>query len=713
MAQRRITLWPTGGWRILRRRALPAGAVLLLIAALLMARIWLPDPFERLRLVAFDTLTRAAPRRYDPALPVRVVDIDDASLARYGQWPWSRALIATVIRRLQDLGAASIALDVVFAEPDRTSPAALAAAWAQHDHLALPAAGALPDYDDDLARVLARGRVVTGFGLLAAANGRQPAIKAGFALLGTDPLAQVPQFQGAVVDLAKLEQAAAGNGSFSILGGRDQSVRRLPLVLGFAAQPVPSLALEALRVALGQDTIALRGDRGSLTLRLGGSVIPLAADGGLWLHPTPPEPRRMLPVWRLLDAAQQATVAPEIAGHIVLIGASAVGLVDLRQTALNAFEPGVNIHAGALEQILSGDFLRRPAWADGAEILLAVALAAMVSLLAAFAGQRAAGLVAGVGAGLVLAAAWFGFRHGLLLDPSFSLLAVLAAWMLASLLRYLLAERDGRKLRTAFAHYLSPALVAELARDPERLRLGGELREMSFLFTDLEGFTRLTESFGAPALVGLLNAYLDGLCDIAFAAGGTLDKIVGDAVHVMFNAPLDQPDHAARAVRCALRMDEFGQAFAAARRAEGIGFGVTRIGVNTGPAVVGNFGGARRFDYTAHGDAINTAARLEAANKALGTRICVSASARAGAMEIVCRPIGALLLRGKSQPIEVFEPLATPPAWLDAYAAAFDGLRRGEPAALLRLHAAHPEDPVLALHAGRIARGETPALITA
>jgi adenylate cyclase len=138
-----------------------------------------------------------------------------------------------------------------------------------------------------------------------------------------------------------------------------------------------------------------------------------------------------------------------------------------------------------------------------------------------------------------------------LLDPSFILLAVLATWMLASLLRYLLAERDGRKLRTAFAHYLSPALVAELARDPGRLRLGGELREMSFLFTDPEGFTRLTESFGAPALVGLLNAYLDGLCDIAFAAGGTLDKIVGDAVHVMFNAPLDQPDHAARAVRCA------------------------------------------------------------------------------------------------------------------------------------------------------------------
>ena len=287
----------------------------------------------------------------------------------------------------------------------------------------------------------------------------------------------------------------------------------------------------------------------------------------------------------------------------------------------------------------------------------------------------------------------------------------------AALVRHLLVERDASKLRSAFGQYLSPTLVEALARDPRRVKLGGEERDMTFLFTDLEGFTSFTEAVRPEILVGTLNAYLDGVCRIAMDHGGTIDKIVGDAVHVMFNAPVDQPDHAARAVRCALAIDDFARSFAAEalRRApDARTFGVTRIGVNTGRAVVGNFGGERRFDYTAHGDAINIAARLEAANKRLGTRICVARATvdAMGGSDANFRPIGEIALKGKANRVEVFAPLAADApeiAWALRYGDAFARLSRGEERGaqdILDLFALHPDDPLLAFHARRIATGE-------
>ena len=308
--------------------------------------------------------------------------------------------------------------------------------------------------------------------------------------------------------------------------------------------------------------------------------------------------------------------------------------------------------------------------------------------------------------------AWRAFTAGgLLLDPSLALAASVLGGATATLARYLLAERDARRLRHAFAHYLSPSLVDALARDPGRLRLGGELRPMTFLFTDLEGFTSLVETADPTLIVSLLNQYLDGLCSIAMDHGGTVDKIVGDAVHLMFNAPLDQPDHASRGVHCALAMDVFAQNFAEEQRSRGIAFGVTRIGVNTGPAVVGNFGGSRRFDYTAHGDAINVAARLEAANKTLGIRICVARSTVDEVAGIAFLPVGSLMLKGKRQPLEAFMPEAAAgsSAWGAAYRELFARLAAGDEAAaldLLALHARHPDQPLLAMQARRMRAGD-------
>ena len=693
------------------RRGLPIFVGLSVLAVTIATRVFFPDAFVRMRLFVFDTLQRAEP--WEKASPeIRIVDIDDESLAHLGQWPWSRATLAKMVTALQDLGAGAIALDIVLAEPDRTSPALLAREWERSFGWRPPEA--LPDYDAELGEAFARGRVVTGFGLLAEENGASPAIKASFATIGGDPASTLGSFRGAIPNLAALEAAAAGNGSFSFVPGRDQIVRRLPLLANFAGKLAPSLALEALRVAQDEDTIGVRTERNGgpdgpvtgYTVHVGAYEAPLDTDGQLILHHGPASPRTAISAWRLLDPGQRANLVGAIGGHIVLVGATAVGLSDLRSTPLDPLEPGVDLHARALEQILSHHFLDRPAWASGAELVAAALLPTLLVLLTALSGIGTSALVMALGLVVLIGATWGAFSFaGLLMDPSLIALTLISSGIAAAFTRYFVVERDASRLRTAFAHYLSPTLVAALVRDPDRLKLGGEQREMTFLFTDLEGFTSLTENANPQDIVGWLNAYLDGVCEIAIEQGGTIDKIVGDAVHVMFNAPLDQPDHAERGVRCALAIDAFGQNFSLEHKARGIEFGVTRIGVNTGTAVVGNFGGSRRFDYTAHGDAINTAARLESANKALGTRICVSRATAEKVSAIRFLPVGTLMLKGKSQGVEVFAPdpeAAESHAWSADYLDAFARMSLGDEtgaATLVSLADRHPGHPILALHA--------------
>ena len=704
------------------QRMPPVLAGLAVLLALSSLRAGMPAGFERLRLTSFDTLQRWSPREVSSTSAL-VVDIDEESLKRHGQWPWPRHLVADLVGTLQDLSAGVIALDMVFAESDRTSPALLVPEWERRfGFRAADVEGPLPDYDAILAGIFARGRVVAGFGLLPAENGVIPARLASVAAIGGDPRASLQHFGGTVGNIEILDAAAAGHGSFTIAAGTDEIIRRLPLLVTAGDRLVPSLALDALRVLQDEDTVKVRAERTAehltgYTVRVGDIDLPLDTSGALRLHFPPARTTQTLAAWRLLDPAQRSTLQDRVRGAAVFIGTSAVGLSDLRPTPMTPFEPGVNLHAIALDQALSGHHLTRPAWAPGAEIGLALLLGLGVALVCAFAPLRRGAAVSLVLIPLPFISAFGLFSQaGLLFDPTLPMLALGLTAMASSLARYAGTERAAQRLRTAFTHYLSPDLVAALASEPGRLKLGGESREMTFLFTDLEGFTAMTEAAGAEALVNLLNAYLDGMCSIAMEHGGTVDKIVGDAVHVMFNAPLDQPDHAQRAVACALAMDAFAEAFKTRQRAAGVAFGTTRIGVNTGRAVVGNFGGSRRFDYTAHGDAINTAARLESANKTLGTRICVARSTRDQVLSRAFRPIGTLMLKGKSVGVDVFEPVAAPASTFEAYLDVFTRLVAGDEAAtadMLHLHAANPDDPILALHALRIRAGERSARMAA
>jgi len=275
-------------------------------------------------------------------------------------------------------------------------------------------------------------------------------------------------------------------------------------------------------------------------------------------------------------------------------------------------------------------------------------------------------------------------------------------------------QREVAERATAnLSRYFSPNLVKELAENPGFMSLGGERRDLTFVFTDLTDFTPLVESLEPLLVVRLLNEYLDEITRIVFEHGGTVDKIVGDAVHAMFGAPIDQPDQAARAVACALSIDKFAQDLRAAKKDEGVELGVTRIGVHSGPAIVGNFGGESLFDYTAHGDAINIAARLESVNKMLQTRICVSADTVEQIPGFSGRSVGVLKLKGKSDGVHVFEPLSSEAAELQAthaYNNAYELLAKGDPAASQAFAAVvgeYGDDPLATFHLKRLLAGET------
>ena len=454
-----------------------------------------------------------------------------------------------------------------------------------------------------------------------------------------------------------------------------------------------------------------------MEVRIGRVTVPTTSRGEMWIYYTPAVPARSLPAWRVFAGE---VPREDLEGRIVLVGASAQGLMDLRFSPLGNIIPGIEVHAQALEQIFTGTYLTRPSWSHGLEGLLLAAGGLAVGALAL---ATPVLVSAGITAALLFAAgggAWIAFiRHGLLLDPVTPGLVLLVAFILGGIVRHRTSEKRQRWVREAFSRYVSPNRVDYLVHHPDQLELGGKRRECSFVFTDLAGFTALIEQMDPAAAVSILNAYLDRMVRIAFDHGGTLDRIVGDSVAIMFSAPVIQPDHRARALACALDMHAFAESYAADMAVRGFAFGNTRIGVHTGEVIVGNFGGEAMFDYRALGDAVNTAARLESVNRHLGTRICVSEATLSGCPGVVARPVGLLVMKGKTTPLQVYEPIvgksqdAAAPARDMDYEEAFrllqkHDVRAGE--AFAKLAAERPQDRLVAFHLKRLqtgARGDT------
>jgi len=645
-----------------------AGAALVVSAGLLLL---LPQTTATTVERGFDALLAlAAPRPAAVQLPVVVIDIDADALDLAGPWPWRRQLMAELIEAAGRSGAKAVALDIVFAAPDARSPAALARRLGEatgRDDLAALARD-LDDDDPRLAAALASVPSILGFALSPVPGEGPPAPL----LLRRGEAKRPWRAPGAEGPLAPLAASAAGTGTTALPGDVDGVVRRVPLVVMVGGEEHPGLALEAVRVALAADHLQLDFAQGRYGV--GGHEGALGDDGLLRLRPLDPArlPRR-------LSAAEVLTAGGPVEalrGALVFIGGSAPELGGLRPAAGRPLVASVEIQAAAAAQILADD-TPREAMADPAGRWgLALAPAVLGGIAGAafppLAGALAAALLA---AGLIAAALWASLQ-GLLIDILVPLATLVAGYGAAALTSFIRQSRAARRIRQRFEQHLSPGVVERIAREPTLLRLAGERRVVTALFTDIADFTAMTRRAEPEALVAALDSYFEGMTRIIVAHGGMVDKFVGDAVHAFFNVPLDQPDHAEAAVRCALALNLWSEAARGEAGPAALGFGITRIGIETGVAIVGDIGLRAKLDYTAHGEAVNAASRLEAANKQLGTRVCIGPGTAALCPPALLVASGTVDLRGIADGVTVYQPaaLAAPPplpaAALDAGAQA-------------------------------------------
>jgi adenylate cyclase len=639
------------------KRLVPTLFGLALVLALVLLRAADPYPVQTVREIAFDFYQRLAPREAPNDFPIRVVDIDEASLADIGQWPWPRDRLALLTSRLAELGAAAIAFDVLFPEADRMSPSRIAAGVPGLD----PAS--FPDTDAQFAAAIANAPAVMGFSDTAGVSGMPPPPRAGISISGTDPIGAVPKLRGAVLPLPAIIDAASGLGSLS-LSTEDlaTTVRRLPLLWTDGKQFFPTLSVEALRIALGEQNIVVFGETDAPyveAVRIGGYTVPTMAEGDLWLYYREPDNALYVSARDILgDNFQQ--MADRISGHIVFIGTSASGLLDIHGTTLGDNVPGVSIHAQALEQMLSETYLTRTDWVSGLEIVGFFLVGALLVLIVLRLGPLAGLLTGAVAFGGVAAFSWYAYRQwGLMIDPSFPLFGLLVTYAALTFFQFVIADADKRQIRRAFGYYVAPSLLAEIERNADRLKLGGEMRDLTVMFSDVRGFTSLSERLPPSGIVTMLNILFSALGRRIVGEMGTIDKFIGDAIMAFWNAPVDVPEHAHRACRAALGMREELRALNA-RDAFGLGAaGADRqaitigIGIATGPALVGNMGLETRFDYSCIGDTVNTASRVEGACKSVGYDIVVTAETRAAAPEFASLAAGRIALKGKAQPVAI------------------------------------------------------------
>ena len=472
----------------LLRRGLVYLLPLFALAIALTARLAAPDLLDRLMLISFDFYQRVVPREAEDS-PISIVDIDEASLNQYGQWPWARSLDAQLIDKLRDAGAAMTVFDIVFSEPDRTSPKMLLDQLMKRgtvDDETQHLLGNLPDPDDMLAAAIKSVPTIASYILVDHADNPLPLQKAGYAFAGDEPLRFVDRFAAAIDDLPPFQAGARGNGFLNEHVDWDQIVRRVPLIMELKGKPVFSLVAETLRVVTGAHTYVARaagangemsfGENTGLTqLRIGPLTIPTDAAGRVWVYYAKPNLDRFVSAAKILSGDFDPAL---IKGHIVLIGTSAEGVVnDLQATPLGAGVPGVEIHAQLLEQILQGVYLSRPDWAKGREILFTLIAGIFLVVDCCQRIGALASALFGVAAIVVeIAISWFAFRYWhLLIDPIYPTAVLVLVYFVSSVLGYLRTEvRQQRNPQRAFSRYMSPHYVAELARNPEKLQLGGE-----------------------------------------------------------------------------------------------------------------------------------------------------------------------------------------------------------------------------------------------
>jgi adenylate cyclase len=635
-------------------------ALLICVAALRVADF---APIEELRVRTFDTFQRLDPR-VKTARPVTIIDIDEKSLAKLGQWPWPRTRIADLVTSLTKLGAVVIAFDVIFSEPDRLNPDAAADTFRDLDEDTRTKLRALPSNDQILADAMRHSRVVLGESGLSeeVAEFDKTLPVTGLAMLGGDPQRFMFDFPGLLRNTQVLEKAAGGRGLLTINPERDGIVRRVPMIMLAQGATMPSLSFEMLRLATGTDTIFIKSDAAGIkSVAVKGFEVPTDRNGQLWVHFARYDPSLYVPAVDVLEGR----VAPEkIARKLVLIGTSAVGLNDIKTTPVSAAMPGVEIHAQVLEAALTKSLLSQPPYGllleFGAAIILGILVIAFVPQF----GPVTLVAVGALFATLLVGVSWYFYtQHRLLIDFTYPLLSTTVIYLTLIFTSFVREQAQRRQIRSAFGQYLSPALVEQLAQSPEKLVLGGEEREMTIMFSDVRGFTTISESYkrDPQGLTALMNRFLTPLTNAILARKGTIDKYMGDAIMAFWNAPLDDREHQLNACEAALDMLERIDVLNKEREIESRNGGHTffpinvGVGLNTGTCVVGNMGSNLRFDYSVLGDSVNLASRLEGQSKEYGFPIIVgSRTALAVKDKFAILELDFIMVKGKKEPEVIY-----------------------------------------------------------
>jgi adenylate cyclase len=650
-------------------RQLGGGRLVGLVALILLLVLRASDPaiLEELQDRTFDFYQSLKPREVPPERPVTIVDIDEDSLLALGQWPWPRTTIGKVIDTLMADGAIVVGFDIVFPEPDRVSPSTLAKTFPTLDRDILDKLEGMPSNDEALAASLKNARVVVGQAGTDLPPRRTTDIPPipQVAQLGGDPRPYLYHFKSILRNVPAIDKAATGWGSITADPDPDGTVRRVPMMITDGTDIYPSLSLDLLRVATANESLGIKMDAGGVYgIIVRPNTVKTDEAGRIWLYASQHDQQKYISIKDVLNGTVDKA---KIANKIVLIGTSAIGLNDIRTIAVAGQIPGVELHAQIIETVLFGQQLSRPSYATGVEMVTAIVGGLLMIVLVPVVGARWTLLLLAIVIGGAAGFSWYEFSQNLtMFDPVFPAFATLVTFILVTYASYAREEAQKRQVRGAMSRYMSPALVEQVAADPSRLVLGGEMRDMTLLFCDVRGFTTISEMFDAHGLTQLINRFLTPMTDIILARQGTIDKYMGDCIMAFWNAPLDDSDHAAHACTSALAMNERlqplndeleAEAKANNRRHVPIKIG---IGLNSGPVVVGNMGSDQRFDYSCLGDNVNLASRLEGQSKGYGVIIVIGENTQQRAPQFASLELDLIKVKGKTEAVRIFTLAGTP-----------------------------------------------------
>jgi adenylate cyclase len=607
---------------------------------------------------------------------VLIVDIDEKSLREIGQWPWPRNIVAGLIRRILDGNPGVIGMDIVFAEPDRTSPSRYISELQKIFGVNLPPLdpGLGPEilnHDLALGRAFSSGPTVLGYSFQLYDDGLKNPEEVPFpsCQIGIEPedtrfrdLALIKAYRG-VVNILDVAQGQS-EGFFNVFPDPSGTIRKVPLLMMLDDIPYPSLTLEMFRIGVKQNQFTIHAssqvkspETGLLGVSVGDRIIPTDDNGQISVNFR--GPARTFPYISAVDILRGRHKAP-LKDKYVLIGGSAIGLFDLVATPFAVSYSGVEVHASIIDNMIAGDPFTHDIFTEiGWTYSLIIVGGIILSLVLAYSGPLTGGIC-----GLILIIApLFGnyhlfFLNNTLVGVVYPFLSFLLIFLAVSISNYFFEGQEKSFIRSAFGHYVSPRVVNQLIENPSELSLKGEQKNLTVLFSDIRGFTTISEQMSSEQLSSFMNEYLTTMSNCIIEHGGTVDKFIGDAIMAIWGAPLDDKGHALHALRAAMSMMEQLKKARKDYARRGLPVIDIGIGINTGIMSVGNFGSHERFDYTVMGDNVNLASRLEGANKDYGTNIIVSEFTKneLGA-QFFCRFVDKVRVKGKNKAVVIYEPL--------------------------------------------------------